>query len=87
MNLSLIDQALFAFVNEFNRILNGQDVLIPIGIDVIHHGRKRRAFPGARWSSHCDEAPRGLCDLTEDLAHSQLIHCEYLRRNRSEYCS
>ncbi len=65
-------------MNKFNRILNRQDVLIPVGIDVIHHGRKRRAFSRAGWTSHCDESPRGLCDLTEDIAHSQLIHCEYL---------
>ena len=40
MHLSLIDQATLALVNKLDRILDRQDVVVPIVIDVINHGRE-----------------------------------------------
>ena len=45
-DLALRDDRQFAFVNEFDRILYGDDVLVPLAIDFVDHGGKRRGLTG-----------------------------------------
>src|SRR6266481_1657517 len=52
MQLALVHQAVLIHVYKFDRILNGEDVIVALGIDLVDHGRQRG------WLSRS----RGACD-------------------------
>ena len=47
VHLALIHQTFLALLNEFDRILNGQNVFVFCVVDVIHHGSEGRALTRA----------------------------------------
>ena len=55
-DFAVVNQAAFAFVDEFNRVFQGDDVIFAIGIAVIHHRRQRRGLAGTGRAGDEDEA-------------------------------
>ncbi|CSC68864.1 Uncharacterised protein [Vibrio cholerae] len=52
VHFALVDQTLIVAVHKFNRIFNGQNMLIVMSIDIVHHRRQGRRLTRARWPSH-----------------------------------
>ena len=85
MDLALVDQALLRFVNEFDGVLDGKDVVVLGVVQVIKHRRQggRLARAGRPGDQH--QPPRHIGDLAENLAHPQVFHGQHLGRNGPEH--
>ena len=47
VQFALVDQAVLVHVHEFDRILDGEDVIVALGIDLVDHGGQRGGLAGA----------------------------------------
>jgi hypothetical protein len=65
-DFALVDQRLFRFVHEFDRVFHGQDVAHLVLVDVVHHRRQRGGFTGAGRTGHQHHAAREFGDVLED---------------------
>ena len=48
VHLALVDQAVLVLVHELNRIFDGDDVLVALGVDLVDHRRQRGRFAASR---------------------------------------
>src|SRR5687767_130757 len=62
-NFTLIDNAILMVMEEFDRIFYRKDVIVPIDVDLIDHGCKRRRFSGAGRPGHKYQAARLLAHI------------------------
>ena len=68
MQLALVDHAVLVHVHEFDRIFDGQDVLVALGIDLVDHRGERRGFTGASRSGHENQSARPIAEFCSRLA-------------------
>ncbi len=80
-DLALVDQALFRFVHELDRVFDGQDVAVFAFVLVVDHGRQRGRFAGAGRTGHQHQAARLVGQLLEDLRRAELLERKDLRGN------
>ena len=85
VHFALVDEALLALVDEFDRIFDRQDVLIAIVVDEVDHRSHRRALARSGRAGDEHETTRRHRHVFEDLAHAEVFHRQHLRRNRSEH--
>src|SRR4026209_2687737 len=71
-------------MDEFNRILDGENMPLEAIIDVIDHPRERGRFTGARRSGNQYEPFILFTKLFEDRRHTQFFETHDFRRNRSK---
>ena len=83
VNLPLVHQALLMIVEILNRILDGDDVLRPLFVDLVEHGRERRGLAAARRSSDEHEAARLFANLSHNRRKSELFETFDLIGDRS----
>ncbi|MCY1283597.1 hypothetical protein D9M70_324800 [compost metagenome] len=85
VHLALVDQALLRFVDEFDRVLDGEDVVVLGVVQVVEHRRQggRLARAGRPGDQH--QAARHVGDLAEHLAHAELFHGQHFRGNGPEH--
>ena len=62
----LVDNRHLMGVNEFNRIFDGDDVLVTVLVDMVNHGCQRRGLTGTRGTGHQNEAARQLAEILQD---------------------
>jgi len=55
-DFAMVDERGFAFVDEFDRVLDGEDVVFPVLVRVIHHGGQGGGLAGAGGAGHQDQA-------------------------------
>jgi len=79
------DQAILAFVNELDGILDGQDVFLSVGVDVIEKGCKAGALARSGRTRHADQSCRKPGNVAEHRGHLQFFHGWYLRRNGAHH--
>ena len=87
VDFSLIHQAPLALMDKLDRILNREDMVVPVVVNEIDHRREGRRFTRASWSGDQNQTSGQHGDIPEHLSHAKLIHRQHLRRNRSEYRS
>ena len=83
-DLAVIHERLLALVNELDRVLDGEDVILPLEIREIHHRRECRGFSGTRRTGHEDHA---FLQHREPLDHRwqpQFVGGENFVRNEPE---
>ena len=73
MNLPLVHQAFLMIVEILDRILDGDDVLRPLFVDLVEHGRERGGLAAAGRSSDEHEAARLVADLSHDGREPELF--------------
>ena len=85
MHLTLVDQALFRLVNEFDGVLDGEDMVVLVAVEVVEHRRQggRLARAGGAGDQH--QAARYVGDLAEHLTHAQVFHGQHFRGNGTEH--
>src|SRR6185437_10979919 len=83
-DLALVDQALLRLMQEFDRVLDREDVSVFAFVDVVDHRgqRGRLARPGRAGDQ--DQSARPSGQVGEDLRRVQLLERQHLRRNRPE---
>jgi len=84
-DFALVDQAFLALVDEFDRILDGEDVGELVFVDVVHHRRQRGRLARTGRSGDEHDAARLVGNLLEDLRGVELLQRQHLRRNGAEY--
>jgi hypothetical protein len=52
-------------VQVLDRIFDGDDVLVPLGVDLVDHGCQRRRLARAGGTGHQDQAPRLVAQLLD----------------------
>ena len=73
----VIDNGLVALVNEFNGILNGQDVFLSCYIRLVHNGGKGRGFPASRRPRDQNQASGERSEPFDYRRQAQLLTGEY----------
>jgi hypothetical protein len=66
MHFALIDQGVLVAVNVLNRILNGQDVGVALGVDAIEHRGQGGRLAAARRPGHQYETTWALEQRSQD---------------------
>ena len=84
VHFALVDQAVLVHVHEFDRILDGEDVFVALGVDLVDHGRQRGGFAGAGRPGHQHQAARLVAQLADHRGQSQLVERLDLKRNQTE---
>ena len=84
MDLALIDQAALGLVDEFDRILDGQDVIRPVVVAVVDHRRQGRGLAGSGRTRSPAPGRAAACKVAEDFRCVQLIQAHDDRRNAAE---
>ena len=74
VELALVHQALIAGVDEFDRILDREDVLTAAVVDVIQQGRQRRGLAGTGGAGHQHQSPRTPTHLQHHRRKIELFH-------------
>src|SRR5579872_2597591 len=85
MDFALIDQALFVVVQKFDRVLDGDHVLVTLAIDLVEHGGEGGGFTGTGGTGDEDEAARFVAKGSDDIGQAELIESLYLPGNRAEH--
>ena len=84
MELPLVHQAFVALVNEFNGVLDGEDVFAARVIDVIQQSRQRCGFAGPGGAGHQHHPSRALTHLEHHRRQVQLLHAGNCAAESSE---
>ena len=84
-DFTLVDQALFRIVDELDRVFDGQDVTVQIGVDVIDHRGECGRLAGARRPGYQHEAARRLADVLKITRKSEVLERQHLGGNRPEH--
>src|SRR5579884_681134 len=73
VNFALVHQAVLVLVNELDRIFNGDNVIVALGVDLVDHRRQSRRF--SRTGRTCDqnETARLIAQLRDNRRQVQLL--------------
>ncbi|AJZ05202.1 hypothetical protein J162_03088 [Xanthomonas citri pv. citri] len=85
VHLALVDQALLRGVDEFDRVLDGEDVPVLILVDVVDHAGQRGRLARAGRAGHQDQALRLIDQLTEDRRAAKVFQRQHFGRNGTEH--
>ena len=70
-DLALVNHAVAVRVNEFDRVLNREDVAVPRAVGLIDDRREGRGLTGAGRTGHKHQAAGQIGEVTENLGHPQ----------------
>ena len=87
VQFALVDHAVLVHVHEFDRVLDGEDVVVALGIDLVDHGRERGGFARTRWSRDQHQPARLVAHLADDRRQAELMERFDLKRNQTEDAS
>ncbi len=85
VHFALVDQALLRFVDEFDRVFHGKNVVVLVAVDVVEHRRQGGRFAGTGWPGDQHQTTGHIGNLAEDLAHAEVFHAQHFRRNGPEH--
>lgn len=83
-DLALVDQAFLRLMDEFDRILDRQDMGVLVFIDMIDHRRQRRGFAGTGRPCNQHDAARVFGNVLEDLRTVEIFQRQDLGGNGPE---
>ena len=73
VHLALVDEAALVLVEVLDRILDGEDVLVALGVDLVDHRRERRRLAAAGRAGDEHEAARPLGERGEHRRQAELV--------------
>ena len=73
MDLALIHETSLVLVDVLDRILDGDDVLAPLGVDLVDHRRERRGLAAAGRAGDEHEPARALGQVGDDRRQAELV--------------
>ena len=73
MHLALVDQAALVLVDVLDRILDREDVLVPLVVDLVDHRRERRRLAAAGRTGDEHQAARPLGERREHRRQAELL--------------
>ena len=82
--LALVDQAVPVPVEELDRVLDRDDVVVPAGVDLVDQRRQRRRLARARRPGEQHQPARLARELVHDRRQAQLVDRGDLGRDQAE---
>ncbi len=82
--LALVDDAVLVPVQELDRVLDGEDVLLARLVDLVDHRCQRGGLARARRAGHEHEATRLLAEVMDDGRQAQVVDRGDHRRDQAE---
>ena len=73
MQLALVHHAILVHVHELDRVLDGEDVVVALGVDLVDHGRQRGGLARSGRARHQHQSARLVAHLAHDGRKSQLV--------------
>ena len=73
VDLALVDETALVLVDVLDRILDGDDVLAPLGVDLVDHRRQRRRLAAAGRAGDEDQPARPLGEVADDRRQPELV--------------
>ena len=83
-DLALVDDAATVLVEDLDRVLDRDDVLVPRAVDVVEHGRERRRLSRARGAGAEDEPTLLLGKARDPPGKAQLLEAGDVLRDDAE---
>ena len=83
-DLALVDDAALVPVQELDRVLDREDVLLAAAVDLVDHRRERGRLARAGRPGHEHEAARLLDELVDDRRQAELLDRLDLGRDQTE---
>jgi hypothetical protein len=83
-HLALVDDRVLVAVEELDRVLDRDDVLVVMGVHPVDHRRERRGLPGAGRSGHEDDPALLVGEVVDRLREVQLLDRLDVGRDRPE---
>ena len=87
VQFALVHHAVLVHVHELDRVLDGEDVFVALGVDLVDHGRQGRGFAGTGRPRHQHQAARFVAQLADHRRQAQLVERLDLERNQTEDAS
>jgi hypothetical protein len=84
VHFALVDEALFRFVHELDRILDRDDVLGARVVDVVDHRRQRGRLARAGRTGHQHETLGEVAQIEHALGQAELLGAQNLGGNQTE---
>ena len=84
MQFTLVNHAVLIHVHELDRILDGEDVIVPLAVDLVDHGRQRCGFAGAGRPRYQHQAARLIAELAHHGGQAELVERLDFERNQTE---
>ncbi len=72
-DLALVDDRAFVLVQELDRVLDREDVVLALAVDHVDHRRQGRALAGAGRAGDEDEAARFAGELAQHRRHPEVL--------------
>ena len=73
MEFALVDQTIFVHVHEFDWVLNGEDVIVPLSVDLVDHGRQSGGFARPRRSCNQHQPAGFIAKLADNSGQPKLV--------------
>ena len=73
VHFALVDHAVLVHVHEFDRVFDGQDVFVALGVDLVDHGGQRGGLAGPGRPGHQHQPARLVAQLAHDGRQAQLV--------------
>ena len=86
-DLALVDDRVFVLVQELDRILDREDVVLALVVDHVDHRRQRRALARAGGAGDEDETARFGAELAQHLRHLERVQRRNVLRHQTEGCA
>ena len=83
VHFALVHQTALVLVDVLDRILDREDVLVPLGVDLVDHRRQRRRLATAGGAGDQYQAARALRELGEDRRQAQFLEAAHLLGNQT----
>jgi hypothetical protein len=83
-DLALVDDRAFVLVQELDRVLDREDVVLVLAVDHVDHRRQGRALARAGRAGDEDEAARFGAELAQHLRHAERVERGDVLRHEAE---
>ena len=83
-NFALIHNAILVVMEEFDRVLDRQNVIVTVDIDLINHRGERGRFTGTCRTGHKYQAARLFAHVRDDRREPERVKCLDLVGNCAE---
>src|SRR5690606_3660900 len=84
MYFALVDQTAFALVQEFDRVLDSEDMAFNIRVEMVDHGRQRGGFARAGGPGHQHQPTRNIDDFAEYRRSADILQFPHRVGNGTE---